>query len=785
MNTHSSDFNNGTACATDTYRVSVRALCEFTAKAGDLDLRFTPSPTAKEGIAGHTQVTDRRPAGYEREIRLSGRYHNLEVNGRADGYNPAGNRLEEIKTFRGDLALMPANHRALHWAQVKVYGWLLCQARALDRIELALVYFDIVTQKETSLREVFSGDALRAFFEQQCHSFLQWARQQLAHRQGRDLSLQALSFPHPRFRTGQRPLAEAVYRAASTGRCLMAEAPTGIGKTLGTLFPLLKALPRKELDKVFFLTAKTPGRRLALDAIQSLEVGPLRTLELVARDKSCEHPDKACHGDSCPLAHGFYDRLPQAREAAAREPMLSQSRLRELALAHNICPYYLSQEMARWSDIVIGDYNYYFDLSALLYALTAANQWRVALLIDEAHNLVERGRSMYSAELHQSLFRSVRKDAPVELKRAFDKVNREWNALNRAAFPVSEDSGAAEQGDARYTVQPELPHKLVGALQTATAAVTDYLTEQPFALASNLTQFYFDALHFLRVAELFDDDAFLCDLFLCSPFRNGATGGRRAKAHTVICLRNLIPAALLRARFDAAHCTTLFSATLRPAQYYVDVLGLPENTVPIDVPSPFVAEQLEVNIIRNISTRYQHRGASVIPIADLIVRQYHHHPGNYLAFFSSYEYLNQVLNAILSGHPELPVWAQDRRMDEQARQMFLDKFHHQGQGIGFAVLGGAFAEGIDLPGQRLIGAFIATLGLPQSNPINEQLRQRMDAVFGDGYNYTYLYPGLRKVVQAAGRVIRTESDTGVVYLIDDRFAQGRVKQLLPNWWRIG
>ncbi len=755
------------------YSVAVRTLCEFTAKAGDLDLRFTPSPTAQEGIAGHKLVGGRRSGSYERELSLTGNYRELQVKGRADGYDPSKNRLEEIKTFRGRLDLMPENHRALHWAQVKIYGWLLCQERLLDRIELALVYFDIVKQKETLLTEIFTCSELRDYFEQRCDGFLQWARQEVAHRLARNEAMEALSFPHPEFRTGQRTLAEAVYQSASTGTVLLAEAPTGIGKTVGTIFPLLKALPRKRLDKVFFLSAKTPGRQLALDAAKSLDTGPLRTLELVARDKSCEHPDKACHGDSCPLAKGFYDRLPAARQAASEETFLTQNRLRELALAHNVCPYYLSQEMARWSDVIIGDYNYYFDVSAMLYALTSANQWQVALLVDEAHNLIDRARSMYSAELDQLYFRRLKKDVPAALKSSFDKINREWNRLNREAEEGHNGSQRIEEG---YAVLPHLSQKFLGALQVATAAITDYLSEQPFALGSELTQFYFDALHFLRIAELLNDDTFLCDISWLNP--------KRGRKGTRVCLRNLIPAALLHKRFLAAYSATLFSATLRPAHYYQDLLGLPETTRQISVQSPFQAEQLNVHVVRDISTRFQHRAASVKPIVDLIAHQYQKSPGNYLAFFSSYQYLDQVVTRLTQDYPELPVWSQDRRMNEVARRDFLDRFQPEGQGIGFAVLGGAFAEGVDLPGRRLIGAFIATLGLPQSNPVNEQLRLRMDSLFGDGYNYTYVYPGMRKVVQAAGRVIRTEADQGEVFLIDDRFAQPRIKALLPDWWEM-
>lgn len=756
------------------YRVAVRALCEFTAKTGDLDLRFTPSPTAQEGIAGHAHVTGRRNASYERELSVSGQYKELELKGRIDGYDPDKNRLEEIKTFRGNFALLPDNHRALHWAQAKIYGALLCQARNLEDIELALVYFDIVAQKETVLRERFSRLQLQEFLADQCERFLQWARQELDHRQARDSACERLAFPHSAFRPGQRHLAEAVYKSAHTGRCLLAEAPTGSGKTIGTLFPLLKATARQRLDKIFFLTAKTPGRQLALAALQQLAVHPLRTLELVAREKACEHPDKACHGESCPLARGFYDRLPQARRAAAGESILHQSRLREIALEHQVCPYYLSQEMARWSDVIVGDYNYYFDLSAMLHALTTANQWRVALLVDEAHNLVERGRGMYSAQLNQLQLRRVKKQVPKTLARALSKLNSEWNALNNTvASPANSQLPDSESGG--YQLLDQLPQSLLDALQRASAAITDHLTEEPFALASDLTQFHFDVMHFLKIAELYSAATFMADITLAAA---------RSRPHSTINLRNLIPAALLQRRSASAHTTTFFSATLRPAHYYRDMLGLAAGAAEIEVSSPFAAEQLQVRIARHVSTRYSDRSQSLLPITSLITEQYQQRPGNYLAFFSSYQYLEQVLSRLQEISPDIPVWRQSRNMTESERQAFLDRFESTGQGVGFAVLGGAFGEGVDLPGTRLIGAFIATLGLPQTNAVNEQLKRRLEQNFGDGHSYTYLYPGLQKVVQAAGRVIRTENDTGIVHLVDDRFAQTRVRRLLPSWWKV-
>ncbi|OPA89608.1 ATP-dependent DNA helicase [Pseudomonas fluorescens] len=746
------------------YSVAVRALCEFTAKVGDLDLRFTPSPSAQEGIVGHRTVASRRSAHYQNEVALEGEYQQLNVRGRADGYDPDANRLEEVKTYRGDLDAQPANHRQLHWAQVKVYGWLMCQKLGLAEIDLALVYFDIVGEGETLLNQRCQADELQAFFNTQCALFLRWAEQEMAHRAARNCAAQSLVFPHADFRPGQRSLAESVYKAASTGRCLMAQAPTGIGKTIGTIFPLVKALAPQQLDKILFLTAKTPGRKLALDAARVLHAGelPLRVLELVARDKACEHLDKACHGESCPLAKGFYDRLPAAREAAAQVRLLDQRTLREVALAHSVCPYYLSQEMARWADLVVADYNYYFDFGALLFGLGQLNGWRAAVLVDEAHNLVERARAMYSASLDQYSLKTLRDTAPEPLKKPLQRLNREWNALHKDQI-------------APYQAYAARPEKLVQALSLCTSAMGDYFNDHPESLSGELQAFYFEALQFAKVAELFNEH-FIFDI------SKRQLNARRSSS--TLCLRNVVPAEFIRPRLTAARSSVLFSATLSPRHYYADLLGLPADTAWIDVESPFKAEQLQVHIIDRISTRFVHRQASLAPIVELIARQFAQRPGNYLAFFSSFDYLQHVAQLLAERHPQIPLWPQSRGMAEAERQAFLDQFTEHSQGIGFAVLGGAFGEGIDLPGARLIGAFIATLGLPQLNPVNEHMKARMGAIFGAGYDYTYLYPGIQKVVQAAGRVIRSQQDQGVVLLIDDRFGEARVRQLLPKWWSI-
>ncbi|OUM03814.1 helicase C-terminal domain-containing protein [Variovorax sp. JS1663] len=739
------------------YTVSVKTLCAFAARAGDLDLRFAPAPSAQEGVAGHRLVQGRRGAGYESEIALSARFGCLLVRGRADGFDPQRGRLEEIKTFRGELEAVRANHRALHWAQARCYAWMLCEARGLDGVEVALVYLELGSDEESVLTEHWRRDDLRAHFEALCGRFLGWAEREAVHCAARNAALPALAFPHADFRRGQRDLAEAVYRVAAAGRCLLAQAPTGIGKTLATLFPLFKAWDRQRVDKLFFLTAKTSGRAIALDGLRRLagEGTPLRVLELTAREKACEHPDKSCHGESCPLAKGFYDRLPAARAEAAQAAWLDRAALRRIALAHEVCPYFLAQEMARWSDAIVGDYNYYFDGSAFLWALAREEGWRAAVLVDEAHNLLERARSMYSARLEETAIGAVRRKAPAPIRKALTRLRREWR---RAQQTQTED----------YRAHDTLPAALVRALQDTLAAMGDHFAAHPLEAQGPLQQCFFDLAHFARLADSFGTHSVFESLL----------------AEDALAIRNLVPAPFLEPRFADSLSTTCFSGTLAPFGFYRDTLGLPDDTATLDVGSPFRGEQLTVRIATDVSTRFRDRARSLDRVIRIIAAQYAAQPGNYLAFFSSFEYLRSAFEAFALQQPEVPSWAQSRGMRESERESFIARFAPGGRGIGFAVLGGPFGEGIDLPGDRLVGAFVASLGLPQHDAGNECMRERMQALFGEGYAYTYVYPGLQKVVQAAGRVIRSEQDAGVLYLLDDRFARREIRALLPAWWQV-
>ena len=760
-------------------KVAVRSLCEFAARRGSLEYRYTPSPSAEEGIAGHQWAQSQRPTGYQPEYLLEGECLGVQLRGRADGYqgDTTPVYLEEIKTHRGDLSRIGEGQHRLHWAQLKVYGALLCQRDGLEEVELRLVYVDISSHQETIERACMTRDELVAELETLCRPFKAWHLNEQTHRRERDQALQQLRFPFTDFRPHQRSLSETVYKAASTRRTLLLEAPTGLGKTLGVLFPALKAMPAQRLDRLFVLTARTTGREPVLASLQQLAGSsdlslPLRIVELTAKEKACEYPDRACHGDSCPLASGFFDRLPAAREAAANARWLNRQRLQQLAAEHAVCPYYLGQEMVRWSDVVVGDVNHYFDRQALLYGLTRQNRWRVMPLIDEAHNLVERTRGMYSARLRQTDVSAAKRAAPKSLAPTFEALQRAWRRLIKA-YDNDQDS---DEPLTRYL--EEVPDELNRALQRLVNDLTAYMTEH--AVVHELQSVLFDALGFMRLADDFGEHS-LCSVTLFS--RQGRQGSRvRPGRRATLAIDNVVPGDLIAERFKAAHASVLFSATLTPTRFYRDLLSLPPHAVAQTIASPFSAAQVEVRYPQ-ISTRYRDRERSLAPIAQRVSRQYAAQPGNYLIYLSSFAYLQRLQQQLAAADPSLPLHAQQAGMREPDREAFIEVFRRQRGVVGLAVLGGVFAEGIDLPGDALVGVYIATLGLPPFGHLQQAQAARLQARFGQSDDDTYLYPGLQKVVQAAGRVIRSPYDNGLIELLDDRFTAPKLQALLPGWWQ--
>jgi len=738
-------------------RVSIRSLCEFAARRGDIDLRYTPAPTAAEGIEGHQRLQRKRPRTYTAEYPLEIEFNGLQLRGRADGVDLGSRLIEEIKTHRGDLERQSTGQRRLHWAQLRAYGAILCRQQQWDEVNLRLTYLEIASDEVTELDESVSGESLWQELESLVTTYQHWHFELRQARTERDSALNRLSFPYPQFRKGQRALAESVFKAVRTGRQLLLEAPTGSGKTLGTLFPALRAMAADDIDKLLYLTTRNTARGVGLQGIEQLRQAntlPLRVVELSSKEAGCIEPERLCQGDSCPLAKGFFDRLPAARSAAfaKSEINLDVAQLRRIAAAHQICPYYLGQEMARWADLVVADINQYLAPTALLSGYLQQDEWRAVALVDEAHNLVTRCRDLYSVALTQNQFRYETKQ--LKLKKALDNVVRGWQEACKgvSAEPVFDESP---------------PEKLEFALQSLCSELSEVLAVQPDQL--ELQQMLFTSSAYLKLAEVFGEHSVVRR---AKPRRGGGE----------IAILNLDPSIFLAPRWSALCSVTLFSATLKPFEYYQQLLGLETDSARGSLPSPFLPEQLSVKLCSSIDTRYQMRERSVAPIARLLVQQMRHQRGNHLFFAPSFTYLRQIAESVVEQAPDIELHLQTSGMSQTERQAYLERFTTHSQLLGMAVLGGLFSEGVDLTGERLIGVSVATLGLPPFDALHQLMRQRFDARFGQGYEYTYLYPGLQKVVQAAGRLIRTHEDRGELILIDPRFARPEIRSMLPGWW---
>jgi DNA excision repair protein ERCC-2 len=745
--------------------VSVRDLVAFCHRSGHIDHRFTPSPSAEQGIEGHQRVFRRRPGSYQREYPVQWVHQQgdvtLRVRGRADGFDAAQGLLEEIKTCRIDAEEIPPPVTAQHLAQARVYAAIICAERELPSLTVRLNWLNIDSDQEVWVEETCSADSLSAFLEDTLQRFSAWLAVLARLRRRRDASLENLPFPHGSFRPGQREIAELVYRCIDRGGELMIEAPTGIGKTAAVLYPALKALGTGKHEGIVFTTARTVGRRAAENCLDQLRAVGLdaTALSLTAKDKICFSPGHACHWDDCPFARGYYDRLPAALEEAIRQPSLRREDIEMVARRHEVCPYQLADDLLPWVDIAVVDVHYLYSLYPRLGHLIAQDARRFSVLVDEAHNLPDRARDMYSARLAKRDLMAVRRRAPAALRKPLERVNRALLALQKEPW--------AEAG---LDTRDVLPETLLHRLADFCAAVGDVLAAQPDFLSSNpgLMDFYFDLLHWLRVAEYWGDE-FLLELHR----GEGAQG-------LVLQISCLDPSRLLRDANARLHAVVVFSATLSPLPWMRERLGLADEAVCRQMPSPFIREQLAVQLATDIDTRYQARqrslGQLVATLADWLAAQ----PGNCLVYFPSYRYLQDCLAELKVENRTL--WQQRPGLSEDERGALLDLFAGRRDVVAFCILGGVFGEGIDLPGDQLSGVVVVGVGMPQVGREREQLRTWYQQTRGRGFEYAYMYPGMQKVAQALGRVVRTDSDRGRALLVDPRYARPEYRALLPPWW---
>jgi DNA excision repair protein ERCC-2 len=752
--------------------IAVRTLAAFSHRSGDLDRSFQHPASALEGIRAHQKIQNARPDGYIPEHSLVGQMETerfiIDIRGRVDGVWQRNGRtvVEEIKTTSRDLAgLTPHGHDS-HWAQLTVYAWMVARERNLPVVDGQLTYCRQGTGEILELHRELTIEAASAFVNGLIDRYLSWAELLLEWRNKRDASIRKLSFPHRDFRAGQRAMAVAVYRSIREKDRLMVEAPTGIGKTMAALFPAVKAVAEGLSEGVFYLTARTTGRQAAEAALERMRKKGLhfRALSLTAKDKLCVHPESACTPEECPCARGHYDRLTEAMEAAMATQALTRQVVADLADRHRVCPFAFSLELVQWVDAVICDYNYAFDPRVHLRGFFQENPASHTFLVDEAHNLVDRARDMFSAELAKqpilALRRSVHKRLP-GLYRSLGRINR-WMAAARKTA----DTAGGQRSD------PQPPDGLAPLLRDAVYQADRWLIQNEKAdWRDGVLDFYFTVTNYLRILDAYDHTYSTCY----------ESDGRQFR----IKLFCIDPSGQLGQAIGRARSVVFFSATLSPPAYFLTLFGCDPKTPFLALSSPYPMANLKLLVDGTTSTYFNERQSTSASVVEAIRAATSGKPGNYLCFFPSYVYMAMVHEAFSRRYPRTATLVQTPAMSESERDDYLNRFgnRHPETLIGFAVMGGIFGEGIDLAGDRLSGAVIIGVGLPAPSPERELIRSYFADSHGAGFEYAYQYPGMNRVLQAAGRVIRSEEDRGVVLLLDRRYRTRPYRTLFPEDWR--
>jgi len=756
--------------------VSVRSLVEFVLQSGDLTSGgFQRRDRAQLGTQGHKRVQRSRPEGYEAEVEIAYQLEDadppMEVRGRIDGLytNTEPVIIEEIKTTTLSLDLVSETHNQLHWAQAQCYAYMYArQQHLLGEVCIHLTYYHLDSHKEKTFERHFTQAALETFFYNLIISYQDWFRKIHAWQARRDRSIQQLDFPYEEYRPGQRDMAVAVYKAIRDMDRLYVQSPTGVGKTIATLFPAVKALGQRLATKIFYLTAKTSGRLVAEKALDDMrQTGlQLKSVTLTAKEKICFCPPVNCDPEACVFARDYFGKVKRALEEIDQYQAFTRPVIEAIARKYQICPFEFSLDLALWVDCIICDYNYVFDPRVYLHRFFDFNIEPYIFLVDEAHNLPDRARSMYSAELD--------KKAVLDLQRAvkphLPALAKKLSAINKILLEIRK-ACQAEGRDA--LVESELPEDLLKAIREFNQKAEDWLIlNQITEFRQELLEFYFLCSNYLRTAEYFDT-------FYVSYFERQGQSDLKAK---LFCLD---PAPLLVAPLERSQSTIFFSATLLPLDYFMKLLTGASDHPKRIYQSPFPVENVSLLIHNGISTKYAQRADSYAAIASAIESVCSAHVGNYLVFFPSYAYLTAVLERLKEKLLEWQLLVQDRGMTEAARESFLAQFSASNQEtlVGLAVMGGIFGEGIDLVRDRLIGAVVVGVGVPQVCLERDLIKDYFDHQNTSGFAYAYQYPGFNRVLQATGRVIRTESDRGIIVLIDERFTQLRYRQLFPAHWR--
>lgn len=750
-------------------KISVRELVESILHFGDLDSGFLSQSRAVEGTKAHRLIQKSRGENYSCEVPVLYEYEEegilLKIEGRMDGViqNEGELIIEEIKTTSVSIDRIEEDFNILHWAQAKCYGFIYGKDYEIDRIGIQLTYFNREEKNSKEFLKKFSIEELRDFFLYLVESYLKWVRIRKNLEKIRDESIKNLHFPYETYRKGQREMAIGVYRTIVSEKKLFARAPTGTGKTIGTIFPSLKAMGEGFACKIFYLTAKTTTGEAAWNAVNLLKENGLhlKTISITAKEKMCINNVLSCKGEDCPYALGYYDRIDGAIEEAVKLENFPMDIVLEYSKKHMLCPFEFSLDLSLHCDFIICDYNYLFDPRVYLKRFFNSSG-NYVFLVDEAHNLVDRGREMFSAELFKKEFLDLKRD----LKGVNDFLAKQANSINTAF--ISMRKRCEENGG--NVVLREKPDEFIVLIEEF-VFMCEKNFENGYYKKDNLLELYFKALNFIKISKMYDDSY--------------VTFIEKRGGDVLIKFFCLDPSKFLAQGFKRGRGGILFSATLSPMDYFYELLGGEEEDYRIGIPSPFPYENLCVVLADSISTRYKDREDTYKDVAQMIYNMAASKTANYIAYFPSYEYMNSVYDIFKEKYEDINIIIQSKSMDEEERRSFLNSFSAQNKEtlLGFAVMGGIFGEGVDLVGERLSGVAIVGVGLPQICIERDLIRDYYNKRKKNGFEYSYVYPGINRVLQAGGRVIRSERDRGVLLLIDDRFSTRRYKTLLPNEWR--
>lgn len=758
-------------------QISVRNLVEFILRSGNIDNRRTKSPdnAMQEGGRIHRMIQRKMGSDYHAEVFLrqlvETEDYTIVIEGRADGIiiqNAEDVTVDEIKgTYREVHKIREA--APLHLAQARCYAYIYGMQNNLKSIRIRITYCNIETEEIRYFHFEYDMDELTLWFNEIMQSYRKWADFQFQWQRIRQESIKELVFPFE-YRSGQKELAAYVYQTIYHKRKLFIEAPTGAGKTVSAMFPAIKAMGEGMAEKIFYLTAKTITRTVAENTLNIMRDKGLKfkSVILTAKDKICFMEERECNPEYCPYAKGHYDRINDAiYDLLTHSDNFNREAIEAYAASHRVCPFEMCLDISLFADAVICDYNYLFDPHVYLKRFFSEGiREDYVFLIDEAHNLVERGREMYSAVLKKEDFpelKKIVKDYDSKMYRQLERCNREMLELKRECE--------------NYAYEDEISiAPLVRALMKLSSIIEDYLEEhEESPVKSDILDFYFEISHFLLIHENLDknyviytqmesDGGFVIKLFCVNPSKN------------------------LRECMMRGRSTILFSATLLPIQYYKRLLGAEEGDYEVYAKSVFDPARKGLFISGDVTSKYTRRTElEYYKIADYIYRIVKRRAGNYMVFFPSHIFLQNVFE-VFAGRfmdkSEMECILQEEYMNEQSREEFLTKFDEKGRTlIGFCVLGGIFSEGIDLKNDSLIGAVIVGTGLPMVCNEREILKRYFDEQGDNGFDFAYKYPGMNKVLQAAGRVIRTVDDVGIVALLDERFLSPSYLRMFPREWK--